>query len=266
MTGENMDNRLKKIREILMDRVRGSREIILDILRTLEDSDKATVEKALEYSLELQPSMAVLSNILSRIINVGEEPRKIIDKLNRIDHEIAENLISILDEKPHRIATFSRSGTLYNVFSILNEKGYVSEIIVSEARPVMEGISFAEELRRRGIRVTLVIDILLPIIIRDVDIVVVGCDAILPNHDVVNKTGSHTLAICSRYFGKPFIVCGDEYKVLGSYDYEIRYGPRNDVYNGDMDINVINPYFEKVPHELIDYIVLNNEVIKRRVA
>ncbi len=262
MTEENGDNSLKKIREILMDRIRGSREIILDILRILEDADKATVEKTLEYSLELQPSMAVLRNILRRIIDMDEEPMEIINKLNRIDHEIAENLISILDEKPHRIISFSRSGTLYNVFSILNEKGYVSEIIVSESRPMMEGVSFAEQLRVKGIRVTLVIDILLPILIRDADIVVVGCDAILPNNDILNKTGSYALAISSRYFGKPFIVCGDEYKVLRSCDYEIRHGPKSDIYNGDIDINVYNPYFERVPHELIDYIVLNNEVRK----
>ncbi len=252
---------LKEIINIINDNTLGSKQMALKILEKIKDLPKEKAAEIIEYAANKHPTMAILKHINDQIRSGKTSPEDLINELKRMDVKIAHNLTKILD-KNLRIVTYSRSQTLLNIFRTLYKNGYVKEIYLSESRPTMEGIKFAEELAETGIKTTLTIDIYLPELIKEADIVVIGCDAILPNKDIVNKIGSKPLAIAANYYKKPFIVTGDEFKYTNK-DVLIKYGDPREIYSGEKNLIVVrNPYFEIVPHKLITYLVTNKEIIR----
>jgi len=233
----------------------------IKLLDELVYMDKILVKNILEYAVRMHPSMAIFRNIY-RMFNENVAVESIRKKLIRVDEDIARNLMKVV-RRQSRIVTYSRSQTLLNVFRVINEKGYISEVIISEGRPTNEGILFAEEMASIGIRVRLVIDILLPRLVGEADYVIIGSDAILPDYTVVNKTGSYILALASRHYNKEFIVCSDEFKLINRDHIKIVYGPRSDLYRGaEANINIYNPYFEIIPREYISSIVMNSRIVR----
>lgn len=235
----------------------GSKEMTIKILERLYNKDIESIMRILQLASKIHPTMPILRNILREISDEGKRPSDLLNKLKRLDRDIANNLTELMKEKT-TILTFSRSQTLLNIFRILNRQGYIKRIYLSEGRPTNEGVSFAEDLSRIGIETILTIDIALPSLVEKVDYVIIGCDAILPNNDIINKVGSKALAIAAKHYNKAFIVAGDEYKYIDNTNIEIKHGPPTDIYTGETDrIKIYNPYFEIIPSHLITYIITN---------
>jgi translation initiation factor 2B subunit (eIF-2B alpha/beta/delta family) len=250
----------KNIKDIIEDKLSGSKQITIRLLREIGGLDRDTITKIYNYAVEKQPTLIIIQNVLKKIIQ-GEDPRTLYNKLIKIDHLIADNLMEILDRRRYKVATLSMSSTVINTMKILARDGYELHMYVSESRPGLEGIKMAEKLVDSRISTTLIIDALLPKIMEKADIAIIGCDIILQNKNVVNKVGSFSLALGSRYYNKPFIVLGDQYKIIENNNIMIKEGPRLDIYNRDKEIKVYNPLFEIIPSNLINKIVLDNGIL-----
>lgn len=254
--------KLQEIIKIVMNKELGSREIAIMLLEALKKVDRDEIPLIYKKVEGIQPSMAIIKNIFRKIIFEEYSPEDIINIISKMDEKIFLNLKKLLPKKKNIIATISRSATLYKIFIKMMKKRLLERVIISESRPSLEGVSFAEQLFQNRIPTTLVPDAILPSIVKEVDMVIIGCDAILYNYDIVNKSGSFALSIASKFFGRPFIVLGDEYKFADPKEIKIKFGEREEIYNGlYKEIDVYNPIFEVIPHNLITWIVLNNDII-----
>jgi methylthioribose-1-phosphate isomerase len=100
-------------------------------------------------------------------------------------------------------------GTALGVIRSAHAQGRLSEVLVDETRPVLQGARLtAWELVREGIPATLIADgAAAHYMARGrVDAVVVGADRIAANGDVANKIGTYGLAVLAHAHGIPFYV------------------------------------------------------------
>ncbi|VVC04705.1 Ribose 1,5-bisphosphate isomerase [Candidatus Burarchaeum australiense] len=67
-------------------------------------------------------------------------------------------------------------------------------MICTETRPLFQGHITARELSSAGLDTTLIVDSAIKSVMRDVDLVLVGADAITSSGELVNKIGTSTLA------------------------------------------------------------------------
>jgi methylthioribose-1-phosphate isomerase len=100
-------------------------------------------------------------------------------------------------------------GTALGVVRAAAEHGKRPRVWVGETRPLLQGARLtAWELDRLGIDGTIVVDGAAGALMAQglVDLVLVGADRIATNGDVVNKVGTHGLAVLARQYGVPFVV------------------------------------------------------------
>jgi methylthioribose-1-phosphate isomerase len=100
-------------------------------------------------------------------------------------------------------------GTALGVVYAAVESGKSVAVYADETRPLLQGARLtAWELRRAGIDVTLVADVVAGSLLRTgrVDAVIVGADRIAANGDVANKIGTYPLAVLAGTHGVPFYV------------------------------------------------------------
>jgi translation initiation factor eIF-2B subunit delta len=97
--------------------------------------------------------------------------------------------------------------------ALLASRGRLAAVLCSEGRPGGEGLRLARELARARLPVQLLTDAALFGRLEEVDLVVVGADALL-SQAVVNKVGTCPLAILARQAGRPFFVLAERDKIL----------------------------------------------------
>lgn len=154
------------------------------------------------------------------------------------------------------VLTHSLSSTVLETFAVL-ARGHV-RAIVTESRPLYEGCAVAAELGRRGIATTSIVDAAAAAVMPEVDAVLVGADAVLPDGAIVNKVGTRLIALAAAERGVPFIVVCESFK---------RWPPDRpsptafeekeaaEVWAPVAGVRVRNPYFEATPARLITALV-----------
>lgn len=148
------------------------------------------------------------------------------------------------------------------------------EVLVCETRPLLQGARLtAWELGRCGIPHALLVDGAAAGLMRrgEVDAVIVGCDRVAANGDVVNKVGTYAHALAARAAGIPFVVAGptstiDAATATGD-DIEIEERDADEVrraWGGELltppATPVRNPAFDVTPAALITALVTERGV------
>ena len=72
------------------------------------------------------------------------------------------------------------------------------EVVVAESGPRNEGLRLAEHLSRHGVRVRAVPDSEIASVVREVDAVLVGCDAITDTDELLNKVGTRQAVVVAN--------------------------------------------------------------------
>lgn len=81
------------------------------------------------------------------------------------------------------------------------------KVINTETRPYLQGARLTSfELGLNGIDDTLIPDMAVASVMKNVDLVIVGADRIAANGDTANKIGTLTIAITAKHFNVPFHV------------------------------------------------------------
>ncbi len=135
-------------------------------------------------------------------------------------------------------------------------------VYVAESRPAREGIGVAERLAETGIDVTVLIDAAIEGLVASgtVDTVVVGADAVLADGSVVNKVGARTAIRAGNEANiDGYAVCSRD-KIVLRRDFDTESGPSEAVYEGDADLGVHNPTFERVPATVLSGIITEDGV------
>ncbi|WP_256686973.1 NUDIX domain-containing protein [Halococcus qingdaonensis] len=222
-------------------------------------NDLATLARNLRT---VRPSMAAIENRVNRVMaeanartpaaieeSAHQGIQRVLDADSRAASEAAARLSGT-------VLTLSRSGT---VLEALRE-ATVERVIIAESRPAREGVGVAEALASDDDRrVTLVVDAAAAHVLAEhaIDSVLVGADTILPDGSVMNKVGTRAVAIAAAREDVPVhaVAAGD--KIATDADARFEPGDPEAVYDGDADIEVLNPTFDCTPADAITVVTEN---------
>ena len=216
-----------------------------------------------------QPAMAPIWNAVA--LALGSDGRESFGRLRaqmiRAPESMSKVLTSVVlrdrpaGRTPLSLATVSRSGSVSACLTALADVAKL-RVICAEGRPVYEGRLMAATLARAGIAVTLCTDAAVGVVVRDtepaVEAVVVGADAVTPDW-FLNKYGTHALATAAASAGIPVYVVASRATFLNpilSVALRHRLGPAQEVWDSPpAGVEAVNPYFERVPLEVVSMFV-----------
>ena len=243
------------------DRRSGAAQIALRARAVLVSALRAGVppERLAEAGVQLlsgQPAMAPLYRAvndacLGKLELRGEARRSPIP------------LRAVLPARHARVLTYSASATVQR--SLVAARAAVAEVICSEGRPGGEGVRLARALGRAGLPVRLLTDAALFGRVGEVDLILVGADA-LTSSGVVNKVGTSTLATLARHCRRPFYVIAGTDKILPAR-FAPFFGlsrPGSPLAGTARGARAENPMFDLTPYELVRAIVTERGRLSRK--
>ena len=263
---------VEAVERIRQDREHGARELALEALRALRARAAAAtppqeLRQAARALALARPMMAAIANALAAAWTAIADRG---DSLGPLDE-----LIQRLEESPRRMAaagrgllpagtamTYSYSST---VIEVLGESR-PQRAIVSEGRPLNEGLRKARRLAEKGISVTLITDAQMGLFVREAEAVVVGADSVFPDGSLVNKIGTRLLALAAREARVPFYVVTETLKVSAlsaPKRFLAEEGDRKEV-SGEPWLQVRNVYFEVTPARLVTAYITDEGVLQPR--
>jgi len=229
-----------------------------------------------------RPSMAVLENRVDRVMADAadglDDPRNGDDEVRSaaaVERAAIDAIETAIDADEataaaaaDRIAgetvlTLSRSSTLLAAFErAAAGQDPPERLIVAESRPACEGVDVAQALAG-DCPVMLTTDAAVGHVLAecDVDCVVLGADSLLPDGRVINKTGTHPLAVVADRVDVPVDVVAASDKLRTDGERPLESGTPSAIYDGDAPIDVLNPTFDVTPADVVTAVVTERGVV-----
>ena len=161
------------------------------------------------------------------------------------------------------IMTHCNSAAATSIFASAHAQGKEINVIATESRPRMQGLITIKQLDNLGINTTLIVDSAVRYFMKEVDLVIMGADAVTVNGSVINKIGTSQLALAAHESRKNVIIAAETYKfsprtILGEL-VEIEERDSGEVLSREKlgefsNVSVKNPAFDVTPREYIDLI------------
>ncbi len=169
----------------------------------------------------------------------------------------------------YTILTHCNSEAALSVIKTAHNDGKHIKVICTETRPRNQGYITAKELAEEGIDTTLIVDSAVRYFIKEVDLVVVGADAITSNGCLVNKIGTSQIALSANERRVPFLTAAETYKfhpktIVGELiEIEERDGSEIHTFEEKYrnKIKLRNPAFDITPSHYIDGIITEIGII-----
>lgn len=245
--------------------VQGAKEIALYALKFFRTFCKKNgfglkFEVAAYILEQARPTAVVLHNVikilkkekkLSTIDNLIRELQSATKKISRIGQKIIKNNSKIL--------THCHSG---EALSVIEEAAKKKKIFVigTLTEPLHQGIKTAKELAAKKIPVTLIEDSAIGHFIKDVDIVIIGTDAMRKN-GFVNKIGTHIIAEEAHRHRKPLYVVGSHFKFDKRKKLVVEERPTSEIYTKHLKgVKIRNPAFDLVSWKYITAVVTDKGI------
>ena len=279
---------VKDVKNIIF-RESSATKITVTLLNTLKEIiDREGVKAGLNFTKEvlkiicgIRPSLLMFSNVLRLILqkavsmNIKQELREYmineieyyINALKRFNKVIAEIACRRIP-RGSTIFTFSFSSTILETLKYAKMRGMELKVYVSESRPGGEGRKLAEEIAKLGYEVTFFVNSAIRYFIKDVNLVLLGAEAIAANGAVIGKIGTSLITLIAKEARIPVYVLASTLKLsvetfegalvpLGS-------GPASLIYDEEkakkMGVKVYVPLVEASPPEHVDAIITERGV------
>jgi ribose 1,5-bisphosphate isomerase len=185
---------------------------------------------------------------------------KLLNKLNQSTKEIAKRG-SRLIKNEYAIMTHCHSGEALAVIKQAWKEGKRITVYATETEPKHQGIKTAKELAELKIPVILIIDAAVEFFIKDVDAVIVGCDA-FRKEGIVNKIGTYPMAVVAKEHHKPFYVVGNTLKLDKRKKLIIEERNPHEIYREHMKtLEIKNPAFDITPWKFVTRVVTEKGIM-----
>ncbi|NLE03822.1 MAG: S-methyl-5-thioribose-1-phosphate isomerase [Crenarchaeota archaeon] len=164
------------------------------------------------------------------------------------------------------VFTHCHSSTVTNMLAKAKAQGKNFEVICTETRPAFQGRITAKEMLKLGVKTSFIVDSSARTFMHDIDIVVVGADAITSEGNVVNKIGTSSIALCANEARKHFYVLSEVLKydpatLYGEYE-KIEERSRDEIWKeAPAELIIRNPAFDVTPRDLIHGIICEEGII-----
>jgi ribose 1,5-bisphosphate isomerase len=223
-----------------------------------------------------RPTEPALRNGLRYIVSSLRKMEGSVDELKQLSTDMASNYLEMLNSSKRKIIEFGStriddnttvmthchsslaSGTVVEAF----KQGKNITAVCTETRPLYQGRKTARGLVKAGIPTTMVVDSGMRWALRkfNVDIIIIGADAITSQGTVFNKIGSRLLALAAKESDIPVYVTTS----LLKFDAQTHLGERTEVEmrggkelwpDAPEGLNIVNPAFETISREYIDGLI-----------
>ncbi len=221
------------------------RNAILHVIHAVQSSDKESVkELAVEVSRVSDMFLETLELSKEKIAAIGSK---------RISHH-------------SRVLTHCHSSTVTNMLRKAKLDGKTFEVVCTESRPVFQGRLTAKEMLDSGIKTTMIVDSAVRHFMNEIDLVVVGADAITSEGNIINKIGTSMVALAAKEARTPFYVVSELLKfdpvtVRGDYERIEERSPKEVWADPPSGLIIRNPAFDVTRREFIHGIICEEGII-----
>lgn len=233
------------------------------------DAQREALEYIYQEARGAHPLIAIFPHLQDFIIREMADGKQIPEILDEYGGKIKANIdktiattVNKLIKDGSKIFTFSHSSVVRKAIMEAARTGKRFEVILTEARPVGEGISLAKFLGRAGIPVSLYTDAAMELAISRCDIVLVGTDWYW-HRGFINKIGTHSALRIADEREKGFYVLSDSSKYMKTppSDWSRDKHPASQILMEQIEnVSVYNPYFESIWFRGVSNILIDGEM------
>ena len=261
----------KDLNELVADikslRIQGAKQIAIESLKFLRTLVKKKgfgkeFSKAAEKLEKARPTAVVLHNCLKivRKEKSVDTTNKLLRRLNSSTKEISVRGSKLI-KNSSVIMTHCHSGEALSVIKQAWKEGKKIKVYATETQPKEQGIKTAKELAKMKIPVILIVDSAIEFFIKDVDMVIVGTDAIR-KEGIVNKIGTYPMAVVAWEHKKPFFVVGNTLKLDNRKKLIIEERNPQEIYEEHMKtLEIRNPAFDVTPWKYVKRVVTEKGIM-----
>ena len=277
--------------------IQGARNVAVAAVKAIQDLSENTKSKnKAQFLDELKEAQNILAksreteplmrNALNFIITKSQDSKtEKVAELKKLLVSNAENFLADLDKSRERTAeigskrirnnstvfTHCHSSTVTRLLAKAKKEGKNFRVICTETRPAFQGHITARELIDLGIETTFIVDSAARTFINEVDIVLVGADAITSEGNVVNKIGTGGIAVLANEARKPFYVVSELLKfdpetLSGDYEKIEQRSPDEVWSEAPKTLNVHNPAFDVTPNRYINGLICEEGIISPQLV
>jgi ribose 1,5-bisphosphate isomerase len=291
---ETIKETAEKIKRL---QIQGARNVAVAAVKAIQDLSENTKSKnKVQFLDELKEAQNILAksreteplmrNALNFIITKSKDSKtEKVAELKKLLVSNAENFLADLDKSRERTAeigskrirnnstvfTHCHSSTVTRLLAKAKKEGKNFRVICTETRPAFQGHITARELIDLGIETTFIVDSAARTFINEVDIVLVGADAITSEGNVVNKIGTGGIAVLANEARKPFYVVSELLKfdpktLSGDYEKIEQRSPDEVWSEAPKTLNVHNPAFDVTPNRYINGLICEEGIISPQLV
>lgn len=255
----------RKIREIISDKVHGSTQIASRLLEFLSEAlthiEESQVHGVLHEVLNIvkeRSSIILPANLMYVLEKTVDSSFKLTGRVNfrmiteKIFKLYVRDLVRVVENAVEALKDYRKIFTLSYSSQVLNtlKKLRDVEVFMITGWPLFDGVRAFKELSSQGLRAKVYPDSSIIEAINYSEAVILGCDAILTDGSMVNRSGSKLAGLICNEKSTPLYVVCDSMKL----DFQHLWRPEVWSYNLEdiyMDFNV----FEIVePNLITEYI------------
>jgi len=164
------------------------------------------------------------------------------------------------------VFTHCHSSTVTRMLAKAKADGKDFSVICTETRPAFQGRITAREMIELDIQTLFIVDSAARSYMGDVDLVMVGADAITSEGNVVNKVGTSGIAVLADEARKPFYVVSELLKfdpetLYGEYEGIEQRNPSEVWKEAPEKLSVRNPAFDVTPSRYIHGLICEEGII-----
>jgi ribose 1,5-bisphosphate isomerase len=279
----------EKIRKL---EVQGARNVAIAAIKateTLASQSKARSKKELlkellqakEILFTSRETEPLMRNAVRLITNqVEKSSERSVKKLAEAVSLAAEQFLKDLEDSKQKIAeigarrirnnsvilTHCHSSTVTYLLQRAKQEGKTFEVICTETRPVFQGRMTAKEMLKLGLKTTFIIDSAVRFFMNQVDLAIVGADAITSEGNVINKIGTSTVALVAHESRTPFYVVSELLKfdpatMYGDYEKIEERSPDEIWKDAPRNLLIRNPAFDVTRRDFIHGIICEEGII-----
>ena len=279
----------EKIRKL---QVQGARNVAIAAVKAIQTQAEQTKAKTkTQFMGELKEAQTIFAasreteplmrNAIRWLITQTQTAKteKVIE-LSQTVSATATQFLKDLEDSKERIAeigakriregsvvfTHCHSSTVTRLLGKAKANGKNFKVICTETRPAFQGRITAKELVDLGIETTLIVDSAARTFMGEVDLVIVGADAITSEGNVVNKIGSSGIAVLAHEARVPFYVVSELLKfdpaTLSGECEKIEQRSPAEVWNeAPAKLIVRNPAFDVTPNRYLHGLICEEGII-----
>jgi len=210
-----------ELNRIAVDTTHGALDLALDGLKALaEYTEQTDIHRAALAFASSRPSMGPFPNLAARflaLVKSGYDYKEVIQALRAEIINSTNRSVELAAAKlrgMNRILAHSKSRSVYETILTWAKDVKNPEVVVTESRPKNEGVVLAGNLAEKGLKVTLITDAQMAHFIPTCDAVLVGCDAITPSAEIINKAGTRLAVLAAQAYGVPAFAVAQSFKIV----------------------------------------------------